>query len=818
MPRERGSFNHHYSDMSNDSGMPVGAIMSVFVGEHDGSGTDSTNASKVEHQYPGWLYCDGRQLNIADFPLLYDAIQNKYGGTAPTLVDLRDWGDNTQLTGTFKLPDMRMKRVNGPDGIDGAGSSTPDLSTMEVGMTGGEWYISRARQLEEYGFGTVRVTGYNAVTGFVKGTLTGQAVIKVGPLQPHTLSGPPPHGHMVLGSEAGPNAYQKGTAFDDTKSPNYVTNRSPVQQWVPEERGYAAEHSHYFCEYRPRRGIDPLSPTQAQYSYDISPTYAHEYTSGTTQAAVGQEEWTTVGTHSWTAPAGVTSICVVAVGGGAGGTGVLMAGGGGGLGYKNNITVAPGSSYTVVVGAGGQGTDTTYPSVWPEGDDSYFISATTVKGGGGGKGGSSYTSKNGGDFVGDGGGNGGDATTFGAGGGAGGYSGNGGGGNTHGGTGTIVDGAGSGGGGGAGSHQNLTTGGAGGGGVGLEGLTGQNGVQGTPINQTTEGGTMNGGGGGSGGSAGQSVTAPYQNNDNWVIVHPTTATNTYWSTFMQTHGIAKGRPLPGNEHLPDPYLNQNTYGQRRIEIASTTQVWIRVQADDIADVYWDGVKKNTSAIQDGTADTNIDLGTVAAGTYSFGWNLTNTGTAGTSINDNPGGIAWQLSSQSGGAGTQFGSSQDCVGSTSSYTPFNGGNGGEVGGGGGSCYNTPNSSDTQATAGNGGVGGVRIMWGPGRAYPATDAGDKPTQEAVDPGTSDAYSNPYGKNKVNENLDNDNDQAVSFFIDKTLSVTPSAAAMTVNDGTLTMTGAEQITVSAGIVPRTPVPLVLKYFRVKYLIKAW
>jgi hypothetical protein len=111
-----------------------------------------------------------------------------------------------------------------------------------------------------------------------------------------------------------------------------------------------------------------------------------------------------------------------------------------------------------------------------------------------------------------------------------------------------------------------------------------------------------------------------------------------------------------------------------------------------------------------------------------------------------------------------------------------------------------------------------MWGPGRSYPATLTVDQTPVDGTDPGTSDAYSNPYGKNKMNENVNNENDQAVSFFIDKTLSVTPSAAAMTVNDGTLTMTGAEQITVSAGIVPRTPIPLVLKYFRVKYLIKAW
>ena len=811
MPRERGSFHNHYSDMGNDSGMPVGAIMSVFVGDHDDG--DSTTASKVEHQYPGWLYCDGRQLNIADFPLLYDALQNKYGGTAPTLVDLRDWGDNTQLTGTFNLPDMRMKRVNGPDGIDGAGSSTPDLSTMEVGMTGGEWYISRARQLEEYGFGTVRVTGYSAVTGFVKGTLSGQAVIKVGPLQPHTLSGPPPHTHLVLGSEAGPQTYEQGEAMDDTASPNYVTNRSPIQQWVPEDTGYAAEHSHYFTEYRPRRGINPNSPTQAQYSYDISPTYAHEHNSGTAADAVGQEEWTTAGTYSWTAPAGVTSISVVCVGGGAGGCGSLVGGGGGGLGYKNNITVSPGSSYTVVVGAGGTGTDDPYPTNWPEGGDSYFISATTVKGGGGGTTSGSYTSRDGGDYFGDGGGNGGFATTFGAGGGAGGYSGDGGGGNTQGGVGPTTSGNGAGGGGGAGSHTQLTTGGCGGGGVGLQGQ-GADGVVGNPVNQMTPGGAMNGGGGGSGGAAGGSSTAPQQNNNNWMITHPTTNTTAYWSTFMQQYGICKTRVTDPNN--PDPYLNQQTYGQRLVTLTATTQLWIRVQADDTADVYWDGVKKNTSPIQDGINDTNIDVGTVAAGTYIFGWNLTNTGTG--SINDNPGGIAWQLSSQSGGQGTVFATSQDATGSSSTYTHFNGSDGGAVGGGGGSCYNTPITTDPNATAGNGGVGGVRIMWGPGRAYPATDAGDKTPVDGTDPGTSDAYSNPYGKNKVNENLQNDQGQAVSFNIDKTLSVTPAMAAMTVNDGTLTMTGAEQITVSAGIVPTTPIPLVLKYFRVKYLIKAW
>lgn len=66
-----------------------------------------------------------------------------------------------------------------------------------------------------------------------------------------------------------------------------------------------------------------------------------------TPLAQGQQAYTTAGTYSWIAPADVTSVSVVAVGSGSGG------GGGGALAYKNNITVVPGTSYEVVVGAAG---------------------------------------------------------------------------------------------------------------------------------------------------------------------------------------------------------------------------------------------------------------------------------------------------------------------------------------------------------------------------------------------------------------------------------------------------------------------------------
>ena len=135
-------YNHHYSDMHDDSGMPIGTIMCVFVD------TNGNNAADVANNYPGWLYCDGAQHSANDYPMLYDLIGDKYGGTNPSTVTLSDWGNpaGTVQNAVFNVPDIRMKRVVGPGGVDGAGSITPDDAQMNVGDVGGEWYISRARQ------------------------------------------------------------------------------------------------------------------------------------------------------------------------------------------------------------------------------------------------------------------------------------------------------------------------------------------------------------------------------------------------------------------------------------------------------------------------------------------------------------------------------------------------------------------------------------------------------------------------------------------------------------------------------------------------
>jgi len=193
-------------------------------------------------------------------------------------------------------------------------------------------------------------------------------------------------------------------------------------------------------------------------------------------APIGEAVFQSPGTFSWTAPAGVVSVSAVCVGGGAAGqSSPPSSGGGGGLGWKNNISVSPGSSYTVVVGRRGVRIDSDVIAD-RDGGDSYFISLTTVKGGKGTFDTSVTTATSqggGGTYVGDGGGNGGNGV-WGTnalepgGGGAGGYTGNGGrGGNEWLPPPNLPPQAGSGGGGGGGGQADLK--GSGGGGVGLYG-------------------------------------------------------------------------------------------------------------------------------------------------------------------------------------------------------------------------------------------------------------------------------------------------------------------------------------------------------------
>jgi len=265
----------------------------------------------------------------------------------------------------------------------------------------------------------------------------------------------------------------------------------------------------------------------------------------TTQSVRGCAVYTTPGTYTWTAPTGVTSTSSVVVGGGANGSAMStytcncsgctflyggQGGGAGALAYKSNISVSPGTGYTVVVGpslsyyqskCAAKSYFISSGTVAAQGGQQYYYcTAYTISGDGGGGGGGPKcggVSPSGGDALGGGGG-----------GGAGGYAGGGGsnygrGGRGHGynnGASTSgTDGytsAGGGGGGGAGEayganfNGGVGTAGGGGGGVGLygQGSTGSGGSaggggggggSGGANGSTGNGGSYGGGGGGAGG-------------------------------------------------------------------------------------------------------------------------------------------------------------------------------------------------------------------------------------------------------------------------------------------------------------------------------
>ena len=232
------------------------------------------------------------------------------------------------------------------------------------------------------------------------------------------------------------------------------------------------------------------------------------YSSSTGAATTsGSQSYTTAGTYSWVAPAGVTSVSVVTVGGGGNGGNWWFytdcygsssyepggGGSGGGLAYTNNYSVTPGNSYCLRVSG-------------PSGSSSYFINSGALNAtsgqasslGGPQAGGVGSGSLKQGSSCSHGGAAGCAAGTGGGGGGAAGYSGPGGdGGRSPSNLGNTSGRGGGGGGGGSGGSFPIA--GAGAGGVGLFGQ-GSDGSAGGSIRV--------GGGGGSGGGTGVNSTYP----------------------------------------------------------------------------------------------------------------------------------------------------------------------------------------------------------------------------------------------------------------------------------------------------------------------
>ncbi len=103
-PTYRNTRTNYYTDKASDSN-PVGSIISTFksiTGVYDNNYIplnaynvvpgNSNVQDKPEYQYPGYVYCDGAEYNISDFPALYSVIGNDYGGTARPGINIINGG------------------------------------------------------------------------------------------------------------------------------------------------------------------------------------------------------------------------------------------------------------------------------------------------------------------------------------------------------------------------------------------------------------------------------------------------------------------------------------------------------------------------------------------------------------------------------------------------------------------------------------------------------------------------------------------------------------------------------------------------------
>lgn len=284
--------------------------------------------------------------------------------------------------------------------------------------------------------------------------------------------------------------------------------------------------------------------TELPTQYVDNDVYNNPNTTGLTQGrpwilselATAIEIFTTVGSTTWTAPAGTTSVEYLVVGGGGGaGNGYDNAGGGGGgagMVLTGTVSVTPGQTYDITVGDGGAGgADARANNPGTAGSPSAFDTITSL---GGGQGlGSRTGAAAGAAQVSN------TTAPTGGGGTGGGQGGKGGGGST-----------------GAGSVNSGATGGSGGAGTSLSilgssitfGVGGDGGGAGTP---TTDGnnGTANRGNGGQGGKSGSADSAKGGNGGSGIVALKFLKVTpfSFYESFGTTAAISTTQYVSGNK-------------------------------------------------------------------------------------------------------------------------------------------------------------------------------------------------------------------------------------------------------------------------------
>jgi len=252
-----------YSKQTQQSGVTIGTVVSIpkpITWANSANLTTETNNWECQTNYPGWLPCDGRTVNISEYRALYDVIGNTYGGNATT----------------FNLPDYRSKKLMGTGPVSsgttltltptqgpGNFSPAPDVP----GSMGGLYSLTTTRQLppeseitsgnpgspaviggdatDTFSLGSYRSTGFVETTTNSNANISGNINYSIGPISQRSMSGVAPHSHAVRYAQATGGSMAVGSPYCAYQRYPFLNNvTGGVRQFNREDRPLLT-HSHY---------------------------------------------------------------------------------------------------------------------------------------------------------------------------------------------------------------------------------------------------------------------------------------------------------------------------------------------------------------------------------------------------------------------------------------------------------------------------------------------------------------------------------------------------------------------------------------------
>ena len=164
-PEYRNIRSNYYSDKSADT-TEIGTIITTFksidnvydnsyvpgfgaTGSYQNTSGNADTPNNPDYQYIGYIYCDGALYKIEDYPALYQAIGNEYGGEARKGLQILNGGSGYDGLTTITF--------DPPAGYDPANPG--DLEVIQAGLTIVDGVIDSIYVLN-LGFGYTSVPNY----------------------------------------------------------------------------------------------------------------------------------------------------------------------------------------------------------------------------------------------------------------------------------------------------------------------------------------------------------------------------------------------------------------------------------------------------------------------------------------------------------------------------------------------------------------------------------------------------------------------------------------------------------------------------------